>query len=72
VAIGLDRRHLGVVRGVTVRQEAADDGSPYLLIEPVVNEGVDASVEVGAASVRARLAGVALDRDIVIRERPTP
>ncbi|MEM8926539.1 MAG: HD domain-containing protein, partial [Actinomycetota bacterium] len=68
LAIGLDRRHRGVVRGVTVRAESGDDGD-RLVIEPVVDEGTDVSVEVQAAVDRSRLAAAALGVDVVVRAR---
>lgn len=50
VAIGLDRSHRGLVRSVTVRR---DDGG--LVIQPVVEPGVDLDLELYAAGDRSAL-----------------
>ncbi|MEM9133122.1 MAG: Ppx/GppA phosphatase family protein [Actinomycetota bacterium] len=82
LAIGLDRRHSGRVKGVTVRidddaTESGDgggngkgNGGPIgrLIVEPVAN-GEDVAVEVSAATDRSRLASTALGVQIVIQER---
>ncbi|MEL7159031.1 MAG: Ppx/GppA phosphatase family protein, partial [Actinomycetota bacterium] len=69
LAIGLDRRHSGRVKGVAVRAEPDGDGGvARLIIEPVAN-GEDVTVEVAAAVDRAALAAIALETEIVVRER---
>ncbi len=69
IAIGLDRRHLGLVRGVTARVEQGDGERDRLLIEPVA-DGADVGPEIAAAGDRARLAGLALGVDVVVQARP--
>lgn len=69
IAIGLDRRHTGLVKGVTVRSERKGDGRvERLVIEPVSN-GHEVAIEVAAAAERSRLAALALDTEIVVQER---
>ena len=80
VAIGLDRRHTSRVTAVTVRAEITDeteagseDGEEpavCLVIEPVVADGEDVSVEVAAAASRSELLVEVLGIEIVVRERP--
>jgi hypothetical protein len=79
IAIGLDRRHNGRVTAVTVRAEVGDDAggdaeaesAVRLVVEPVVGDGEDVSVEVAAATSRSELLADALGVEIVVRERPT-
>ncbi len=61
IAIGLDRRHDGRVRSVSVSR--LGEG---LHITPVVDDGVDTSLEVYAASERTSLLAAALDRKITV------
>ncbi len=78
IAIGLDRRHAGLVTAVGVRTESGGDGShddgsgadaEVLVIEPVVPSGDDVSVELFAANARSELLASALGVPVVIRER---
>jgi exopolyphosphatase/guanosine-5'-triphosphate,3'-diphosphate pyrophosphatase len=64
IAIGLDRRHSGLVSAVSVRRDG--DG---LVIEPVVPDAADVSVEVAAAAERSPLLAQALGVEIDVRER---
>lgn len=78
VAIGLDRRHSGVVSGLDValtkgsdRVDLADvkkrDRRDLLLIQPTVPRGCDIGLEVFAATERRALLAEALGIDVVIR-----
>ncbi|MGI9615552.1 MAG: HD domain-containing protein, partial [Acidimicrobiales bacterium] len=69
VAIGLDRRHAGLVSAVGVRVESDDDDHDVLLIEPVVPTGADIGVELFAADARSELLASALDCMVEIRSR---
>ena len=69
IAIGLDRRHAGLVSAVSVQTETADGDRERLAIEPVVPTGADIGVELFAAGARAELLADALDVDVEIRAR---
>ncbi len=70
IAIGLDRRHGGIVPAVRVHHQV-DDGDPgRLVIEPIVGPDIDLSIELYAANERAALLAEALDVDIVVESRP--
>ncbi len=62
LAIGLDRRHAGLVQTVRVH---LGDGS--IAIEPVVAEGVDIDLEVYAARERSALLAAALGAEISVK-----
>ncbi|MCP3991178.1 MAG: Ppx/GppA family phosphatase [Actinomycetia bacterium] len=81
LAIGLDRRQMGQVTAVTVRAESdtgagtneASQGEGLgsrLVVEPVVSDGGDVSVEIAAATSRSELLAGALGVAIIVRERP--
>ena len=68
IAIGLDRRHAGMVKAVGVRTEAGDGGDgDVLVIEPVVPSGADVGVELFAANARV---GAARSRPRLSRGDP--
>lgn len=67
VAIGLDRRHAGVVRAVRVYVE---DGES-LTIEPVGDPGVDLDIEIYGATDRSSLLAKAFGLEVFIRQ-PEP
>ncbi|MGF1600389.1 MAG: HD domain-containing protein [Acidimicrobiales bacterium] len=66
VAIGLDRRHQGVVTAVTARTSGR---GTQLVIEPVVVGGADIEIEIFAANERTALLAQALDLEVVVRAR---
>jgi exopolyphosphatase/guanosine-5'-triphosphate,3'-diphosphate pyrophosphatase len=65
VAIGLDRRHNGAVKSVTVTGD-----HDRILIEPVVPTGDDVSLEVFSARARSSLLAEGLKTEVEVRERP--
>lgn len=69
IAIGLDRRHAGLVNAVGVRTEPSDEDKDRLVIEPVVPTGADIGVELFAAAARSELLASALDVDVEVRPR---
>lgn len=66
IAIGLDRRHSGRVKTVSVQLDSADG---RIVIEPVVDPGEDIAIEVFAANERAGLLETALGLEVVVRPR---